>query len=371
VVTHVPGYGANQTFEAINKLSEVHIPVSFNEEVAFTIAHGASLVGVRAATLFKSHGFVKAGNSVVDSLPAGSSAGFLNVIFHDREGKHSDSIFNISSYLEGIGVPYRGLDPGAAYRQVQQILLESESRGLPYALVVDSEQVEAETDFRRSELAPPQLEYQREIHRTFLQPVFARYQARVAQAKRSGKDWRGMRKPEVPHFPDDLPPIWSMKMAPYVPFFDAFKPVAKGIVTGDTGISHLFAFRPYDCFDLSTYMGGSVPLAIGAYLAGFPEVWALCGDFSFVAAGHMGLPEAVNRDVPLKLVIFDNGEAAATGGQPVPKRILYDILEGYQRYVRVCSQTGDRAKIRETLQEISQADQMRILVLDYRDEAGQ
>ena len=96
VITHVPGHGIN--------LIDKHI-VSYNEEVAYTIAHGAAMAGSRAATVFKSHGFVKAGNSVLDSLFAGTTAGFVNIITHDKHGEHSDSIFDIRSYLNGIDFP--------------------------------------------------------------------------------------------------------------------------------------------------------------------------------------------------------------------------------------------------------------------------
>ena len=53
----------------------------------------------------------------------------------------------------------------------------------------------------------------------------------------------------------------------YQPVFDAFKKI-KGddaVVAGDAGTSTLFAFPPYDCVDLTTFYGGSIPLACGLY----------------------------------------------------------------------------------------------------------
>ncbi len=45
VVTNVPGFGGIQVFEALTTItSETYLP-SFHEEVAYSIAHGASLVG--------------------------------------------------------------------------------------------------------------------------------------------------------------------------------------------------------------------------------------------------------------------------------------------------------------------------------------
>ena len=44
VVTNVPGFGGSQVFEALSTItSETSLP-SFHEEVAYSIAHGASLV---------------------------------------------------------------------------------------------------------------------------------------------------------------------------------------------------------------------------------------------------------------------------------------------------------------------------------------
>ncbi len=81
VVTHVPGHGATEVFAAFCELDGKQHAISFHEEVAYPIAHGASLLGQRAATVIKAHGLVKAANSVLDSLSAGTTAGFLVVVF--------------------------------------------------------------------------------------------------------------------------------------------------------------------------------------------------------------------------------------------------------------------------------------------------
>ena len=50
IVTNVPGYGGTQVFDAYGAaISQSCVPF-FHEEVAYTVAHGASLVGKRAAT---------------------------------------------------------------------------------------------------------------------------------------------------------------------------------------------------------------------------------------------------------------------------------------------------------------------------------
>ena len=102
-------------------------------------------------------------------------------------------------------------------------------------------------------------------------------------------------------------------------------------------------------------------------MAGFQDVWALIGDFSFIAAGHMGLAEAVQRDIPLKTLIFYNGKAAATGGQAIPRKVWEQLIGGYTPFVRWINDPQDRAEIETVLHEANNADEMRIIIADYRE----
>lgn len=97
VVTHVPGFGCTRIFEEIRAISGVRHPISFHEETAYPLAHGAALVGRRAAVLIKTHGLAKAANSVTDSLSAGSTAGFVVLVADDKLGKHSDNILDFTA----------------------------------------------------------------------------------------------------------------------------------------------------------------------------------------------------------------------------------------------------------------------------------
>ena len=60
VVVCVPSTGTAKIFDAYNKLIPQDVPYSYNEEVAYTIAHSASLNGRRSAIIIKSHGLAKA-----------------------------------------------------------------------------------------------------------------------------------------------------------------------------------------------------------------------------------------------------------------------------------------------------------------------
>ena len=148
--------------------------------------------------------------------------------------------------------------------------------------------------------------------------------------------------------------------------FDAFKKI-KGddaVVAGDTGTSALFAFPPYDCVDLTTYYGGSIPLAAGLQLSGHTNAWAVCGDFAFIAAAHLGLPEALQRDLPLKILVFHNGVAAATGGQPIRPDVFENVLGGYQKHVRPLRFDADPAELEKTLAEAKASPRLELVVVE-------
>ncbi|HXE73176.1 MAG TPA: thiamine pyrophosphate-dependent enzyme, partial [Candidatus Nitrosotenuis sp.] len=166
--------------------------------------------------------------------------------------------------------------------------------------------------------------------------------------------------PRLPTVQEALGP----RAEPYEAVFAAFRRVRGPVVAGDTSLSTLFALPPWDCVDLCTCMGGSISLALGAMLAGFQDVWAVTGDFSFVAAGHLGLLEAAGRGLPLKVLIFWNGRAAATGGQPVDPALFEGILAGYPgRVARVGRHHGPQA-IEQVLRQAASSPGLRLVVAD-------
>ncbi len=369
VVTHVPGFGGTQVFDAWCAITATSALPSFHEEVAYTIAHGASLVGQRAATLIKAHGLVKAANSVIDSLSAGTTAGFVILVFDDTRGQHSDNIFDVPAFLRGLGILFYVPQPQNMYAAVVEAFRQSEVIQLPVALVMDVATLDQPGTYRPLEVDDALPCYYRDVTQHVVCPLFAEYQRQIVTAKVFGQNWRGVSKPVVPRVPDDLPPAWQAAARVYLPFFKVFQTIRGEIITGDTSISTLFALPPYHCIDMGTYMGGSLPLAIGAYLAGYHHTWALTGDFSFIAAGQLGLVEAIQRAIPLKVVIFHNGTAQATGGQPIPPHLLDRVLEGYASSIRYIRNPQDSGKLTTVLDEASHAQELRIIVAEYHQGA--
>ena len=208
--------------------------------------------------------------------------------------------------------------------------------------------------------------YHRDITRNMVIPIFAAYQYAVLNHKKKGIDWTIIEKPAIPEVPGGLPGDWPKITSTYAKLFDVFKKIRGEVVSGDTGVSTLFALPPYHCVDITTYMGGSIPLAAGACLAGYKNVWALSGDFSFIAAGYLGLTDVLLRNIPLKIIIFYNARAATTGGQPFPEGILERILKSYREHLMYIENPDDQNEIEAVLTEASVTDDLRIVVADYR-----
>ena len=114
--------------------------------------------------------------------------------------------------------------------------------------------------------------------------MFAEYQYNVFCAKREGKDSALIPRPKLINVPNDLPERTKGAAQKYQPIFDYLKNAKIDFATGDTSSSSAYSLPPYNVINLVTHIGGSVSLAIGAYLSGFKNVWALTGDFGFISA---------------------------------------------------------------------------------------
>jgi len=365
IVTFVPGYGASETFQFYNELTMRSFKISFHEEVAYTIAHGASIVGKRAAVLMKAHGLMKAANSVSDSLYTESTAGFVTLIFDDKSGKHSDNILEITPILEGMSMPFTVSRNETVYDDIINAFLESERKKMPVAVIVDALSVKSEIEFASKQNLKKIFLYERNVYSHVVSPLLADYQYKLFIAKKLNGNLETVVRPELPVVPESLTEKVKAGALKYIPFFDVFRNIKRDIATGDTGSSSSFAFPPYNCIDIVTYMGGSIPLAIGAYLAGKKNVWALTGDFSFISAGHLGLLEAFNREIPLKIVIFYNKKAASTGNQPIHRKLLRHLLAGYEKYLLGISNPDDPFEIDTVLQEAASSNELKIIIVDY------
>ena len=368
LATHVPATGATAVFEAYHEVADLSPAFSFNEEVAYTIAHGAALAGQRSAAIIKSHGLAKAANSVVDSVTLGNTAGFVTIVLDDPEGRHSDTILDLRALLQGTGIPFKIAESQRIYDDILEAFLWSEAIASPVAVLVDANILSLETTFQRKRLRPCKAEYRRDPWRHVLCPPLAGYQYNVLQSRLARQDWREIPRPEMPAIPAGLPPQWRTEAERFVPVFNIFQEMRSSIpvVCGDTGLSSMFAFPPFSCVDTCSYYGGSLPMAIGMHLGGLSRPWAVTGDYAFVAAGHMGLIEALARGVPLKVMIMDNGHAMATGGQPIPPEVYDQLLAGWNPYVTRIMDPEDTSAVRSVLARTMETSRIEIVSIRFR-----
>jgi len=367
VATCVPGLGATEIFSDYCPQPSQEPIFSFHEEVAYTVAHGAALAGRRAFASLKTHGFIKAGNSIIDSLYSGTVAGFVCVVVDDRQGIQSDSIVDTAAFVKGIGIPHKAADVEDVYRDVLEGFELSERLSLPFALIIDASDLDLNSVVSAErKLSTALHQYRRDIAQHVLCPPFCRYQREVLGCKNQGGDWTSIPRPALLPIPESLPERWKPIARKYARLFEAFKSVKGPIVAGDTGISTLFALPPYDCIDVTTYMGGSLPLAIGAYLAGCRPAWAVTGDFSFLAAGHLGLIEAALRNIPLKVLVLCNGKAETTGGQRIPDGALECVVKGYTDRVTYIHDPQNSDEIEDVLGKAAHADELSLVIADLR-----
>lgn len=365
IITHVPGYGASETFTSYNELNQKRLPVSFHEEPAYSICHGASIAGKRACCIIKAHGIAKAANSALDSLYTDINAGFVILIFEDFKGDHSDNIMETEQLLFGMNFPYEKSDCKNIYNDIVKCFHNSEKRRMPFVLLADADKMDQEVEFERSNDLKKTFTYKRDVLGNVVHPFFADYQYKVFTAKKLNGDPATIKRPELPFIPYGLPDRYKPSANQYQPFFEVFKQYKQGIVCGDTSSSSTFCLPPFEAIDIVTHIGGSIPLAIGTYLAGNKYSWALTGDFGFISAGHMGLIEAANRGIPLKIVIFFNKKAAATGGQSIDKKIMLRLLSAYEPFTKHVYDPTDLIDINNVLDEAVNSAELRIILVHY------
>ncbi|MCO5250804.1 MAG: thiamine pyrophosphate-dependent enzyme [Candidatus Kapabacteria bacterium] len=342
VITYVPGYGANQTFELLNEKFANQLTISYHEEIASAVAAGAAITGTRAAVIIKTHGLLKSMNCIIDVMTSGVNASLLFIIFDDKTGTHSDNIFDIVPIVRGANLPTVVSTPANIQHSLIDSTNKSENSELPCVIVVDAADIESDgaySEMKHKQCTKP---YSRNIYKNLVTPILADYQYQVLQRRIASQPHDDIPKPTLPQM-SQLPPEWQRVTEDYIPFFEIFKTIKRDVTVGDTSLPTLFALEPYSCIDITLHMGGSIPTAIGAYLAGYSKAWAVLGDFAFLSCGIIGLQEAINREIPLKIVLFDNGIAGATGGQPVNTALLESLLMPYKDRTTKISLSETRA----------------------------
>lgn len=117
--------------------------------------------------------------------------------------------------------------------------------------------------------------------------------------------------------------------ANYEKLFTALKKINSEAIFGDLGEYTKDTLLTIDgclCF------GSSLSVGMGAILAGAKNVFSVIGDAAYLHSGKNVIVEAIERKVPLKAIVIDNGGSQGTGGQMISGDLYYqpDEVETYK-----------------------------------------
>ncbi len=368
LVTWLPGLGISEIFNELTKVSKKVVPYSFNEETAWAIAHGVAMYGGYAVSVMKTHGALKAANAISDSLFAELDGGLVLLIIGDTAGTRSDSIISSEKFLAGIEMPFIKSTGASIYKDINSALDTSHNKKIPCAIIIDTDEVlNSSTEFQQKASNRERKPFVRRPERKVLCPMLTYHQREILDARLSNKNTESIKLKSLPSIPGDIPTYWHPAIKRYTPMMNALKQIKteETLITSDIGFFASFAFSPFFVQDICTFMGGSISMSIGTVKSGCKDAWAVTGDFSFIGAGHLALIEPEVLDLPVKVVIIDNGMSETTGGQKIPKGYLKrTLLLAKDRITYIKDSTNEKT-CKKALLKIKKQPGLRIVVFDY------
>lgn len=361
-VFNVPGFGGTEVLDILQKNNKLKTFINLNEEAAFSISYGVSSNGKRSALLIKSQGFAKAANAITSSLSTETTSANIVFVFDDTQGKSSDNILSTTKLINGTETPLVKIGKSPSIDIGSAILL-SEKLKLPVAILIDCKFLLKLYPSNIKKVTPKKLS-RLKFSRRVACPILTNYHREVLKVKLTG----GKKKilpPKIKDIEQILPERIKIAYVSYKPFFDEFKKYRPSFVSGDAGTSALFSFAPYECIDTCTYMGGSPGMAIGAYIAGIKDAVSITGDFSFFAAGILGLNEAIIHKIPLKVIIFNNGKAQATGGQTVDGALINNLTRSFPESISALKLNDSNPdEVKEKIKNLLSSTNLSILIVE-------
>jgi TPP-dependent indolepyruvate ferredoxin oxidoreductase alpha subunit len=359
---NVPGYGGTEVYDSLSRNRKIKTFINLNEEPAFSISYGVSSNGKRSALLIKSQGFTKAMNAITSSLSTDSVSANLIFVFDDTEGRSSDNILPTKKIVKSSEIPFQILGKNPS-REIVLAIEKSEKLKLPVAIIVDCKKLKNEFEDKIEKAKKNKIKLPAFTERLAC-PVLTKYQRQKLSNKLSGKAQK-MSSPKIKDIKKVLPEKLLKEFLRYENFMNIFKKHRPSFVSGDAGTSALFAFQPFKCVDTCTYMGGSPGMAMGAMIAGIKDAVSITGDFSFLAAGILGFNEAVLHNIPLKIIIFNNGKAHATGGQELNPILLESFCKSNMDTItRINLNSKKEPELEPLLENFLKKSTLSILVLD-------
>lgn len=106
----------------------------------------------------------------------------------------------------------------------------------------------------------------------------------------------------------------------YEKFYSAIRKIKPLCLVGDLGE---YTKDTYDSIDGVLCFGSSISVGLGCLMAGKKNVFSITGDASYLHSGKNSIVEAIERNLPIKIVVICNGGSQGTGGQTIPGDLYY------------------------------------------------
>jgi indolepyruvate ferredoxin oxidoreductase alpha subunit len=121
----------------------------------------------------------------------------------------------------------------------------------------------------------------------------------------------------------------------YEKLFHALKNLNLDAIFGDLGE---YTKDTLSTIDGCLCFGSSLSVGMGAILAGPKRVVSVIGDAAYLHSGKNVIPEAIERKIPIKAIVIDNGGSQGTGGQSIAGDLYYQP-DGVEIYKATYSET--------------------------------
>lgn len=106
----------------------------------------------------------------------------------------------------------------------------------------------------------------------------------------------------------------------YEKLYSALRKINPSCLVGDLGE---YTKDTLDSIDGVLCFGSSISVGLGCLLAGKKNVFSITGDASYLHSGKNSIVEAIERNLPIKIVVICNGGSQGTGGQMIPGDLYY------------------------------------------------
>jgi indolepyruvate ferredoxin oxidoreductase, alpha subunit len=146
----------------------------------------------------------------------------------------------------------------------------------------------------------------------------------------------------------------------YRKLFEILNKYSNGICVGDLGeytMDDLNSINACLCF------GSALSVGAGLKISTNKEVFVITGDSSFLHSGKNFIPELLERNIKINLIVIDNGGSKGTGGQRIPGDIeasLKDLTAQIINFNEI-----NQSDLERYIEKLTNSDKTSAIILNY------